>query len=307
MILAPFVTAHAVPEYGHFDYVTVDARRARVYAAHTSSRRLLIVDAKTGAVLRQIEVGPVHGLAVDELSGDVFTGNGTDDSVSRVDPLSGTVTGTTAVPGPVDAIAYDPSRKRIYADEDSGNRIFVIDANRMKLVATITTPGHDLEYLAVDPGTHQLYQNLPGLAEFVVIDPDTLRIVRTVRTPELRNDHPLMFDAKARTVIVGGKNGVISVYSTSGKKLSQASMPGDVDQCDFNQVLGMVGCAGNGRIWVLRLGADNSLHLIGSQAIQKEVHTLGWDTATGMLWTVWALPADTRVAGFRTNLTVVRR
>ncbi len=301
MIIVPTTTAHTVPEYGRFDYVAVDAARGRVYAAHGSSQRLLVVDAKTGAVLRQIKVGPVHGVAVDQTTGNVFTGNGTDDSVSRVDSVSGSILGSADVPGPVDAIAYDAPRNRIYADEDSGKRIFVIDAKRMKLVASITTPGDDHEYLAVDPLTHRVYQNLPALAEFVVIDPDTLQIIRTVRTPELRSDHPLMLDAKARVVIVGGKNGAISVYSMEGKKLSQTAMPPDVDQCDLNSTSGLIGCAGSGRIWVLRLDSADTLHLAASRMIGNDVHTLGWDTATGTLWTVWGSAAGSRVAGFRVN------
>jgi DNA-binding beta-propeller fold protein YncE len=291
-------TPHSVPEYGRFDYVTVDSQRGRVYAAHTSSERLLVVDARTGAVLRQIEVGPMHGVAVDERTGDVFTGDGTDDTVSKVDPVNGTVLATVDVPAPIDALAYDPFYDRVYADEDSGNRLFVIDAKKMKLVATITTPGDDHEYLGVDPVTHRLYQNIPDLDEFVVIDPKTLHVVRTVKTPELRSDHPLMIDAKDRTVIVGGKNGVISVYSMDGRKLSQASMPGDVDQCDLDQVHELIGCAGGGKAWVLAIRGKTALQLVASVAVEG-AHTLAWDPSTGNLWTVWGAPSGSKVASLR--------
>lgn len=290
---------HAVPEYGRFDYVAVDPQRGRVYAAHTSAETLLVVDAKTGSVLRQVRVGPMHGVAVDERTGDVFTGDGTDNTVSKVDPVSGAVLASVDVPAPIDALTYDPLYQRVYADEDSGNRLFVIDATRMKLIATIVTPGDDHEYLGVDPLTHRLYQNIPDLDEFVVIDPKTLHIVHTVKTPELRSDHPLMIDANDRTVIVGGKNGIISVYTMNGQKLSQASMPSDVDQCDLDETHELIGCAGGGKVWVLAIHGKHMLRMVASMAVGNGTHTLAWDSSTGMLWTVWGGATGSKVASLK--------
>lgn len=90
--------------------MTVDAAPHRVYAAHTRSRRLLVVDETNGSVLGQVDVGPMHGVAVDAENGDVFTGNGTDRSVSKVDPVAMKVLASVDVPGNVDAIAYDSTR-----------------------------------------------------------------------------------------------------------------------------------------------------------------------------------------------------
>lgn len=300
-ILALVGKPQPVPEYGSFDYVIVDAQRARVYAAHPSSKRLLVVDETTGAVLRQIDVGPMHGLAVDPSNGDVFTGDGTDRTVSRVDPVTGTVLATVSVPGAIDNLTYDPYYHRIYADEDSANQIYVIDTMTFKLIRTIVTPGHDHETIAVDPVTHDIYQNIPApWDEWVAIDPKTFQIIRVVRTPELKDNHPLVIDAKDRLVIVGGKNGVMSVYTMAGKKLSQTTMPQGVDQCNFDDVTDLVGCAGKGNIWVLALKADHTLHLVAERGIGVGTHTIAWDVATQTLWTVWSDPqTGSRVAGLR--------
>ncbi len=286
-----------VPEYGKFDYVAVDPQRERVYAAHTSSERLLVVNARTGKVLRQIAVGPIHGVAVDEITGDVFTGNGTDNTVSRVNPVTGSVIATANLPAAIDYIAYDPSYKHIYADEDSGNRLFVIDARSMKVVATIKTPDDDHEAIAIDPVSHRIFQNIPDPWNgFVVIDPKTLRITRAVHTPELHDNHPLMVDAKDSTVIAAGKNGTIAVYTMDGKRLSQTTMPSGVDQCDLDDVDQLVGCAGKGLIWVLALRANHTLQVIASRKIGGDAHTAAWDSKTQTLWTVWADAAESRVA-----------
>ncbi len=132
--------AERVPVFSGFDYVTMDEARHRVYAAHTASRRLLVVDSTTGKVVAQVNVGPMHGSAVDPVSGDVFTGNGTDQTISRVDGTTLKVGSTATVSGNVDAIAYDPTHHRIYADQDGGGSVYVIDAATMKNIATLTMP-----------------------------------------------------------------------------------------------------------------------------------------------------------------------
>ena len=137
MPLLPAIPPQRVPIDSGFDYVTVDAQRRRVYAAHTGSQALLIVDADTGHILGQVKVGPLHGVAVDPATGHVFTGDGESRTVSEVDPESKAVLRSAAVDGNVDAIAYDPSNGHIYADEDDGTRIFVVDAKTMKAIGTV--------------------------------------------------------------------------------------------------------------------------------------------------------------------------
>ena len=124
-----------VPVFCGFDYVTVDAQRRRVYAAHGGSKALLIVDADSGKVIGQVRVGPMAGVAVDPASGHVFTGNGDDNSVSEVDPVAMTVLRSRrrhAVPSMRSPTIADNGR--IYADEDDGTHMFVIDAKTFKLI-----------------------------------------------------------------------------------------------------------------------------------------------------------------------------
>ncbi|MBV8489807.1 MAG: hypothetical protein JO199_04680, partial [Candidatus Eremiobacteraeota bacterium] len=88
MPLIPAAPPQPVPIFSGFDYVAVDEARHRVFAAHTRSEHLLVVDASNGTVAGQVDVGPMHGVAVDPATGDVFTGNGTDDTLSKVDPVA---------------------------------------------------------------------------------------------------------------------------------------------------------------------------------------------------------------------------
>lgn len=286
MSIVPIAPAAPVHTYGGFDYVAVDSIRHRVYAAHTGSHRLLIVDSQTGKELGQVEVGPLHGVAVDKATGIVYTGNGSDDSVMKIDPVAQKVVGEADVAGPIDAIAYDPATKRVYADEDSGTVVYVIDTKSMKQIGSVPLPGHDEEFLAVDPATHVVYQNVPDLAEFVEIDPQTLRVSKVVKTPMLVKDHPLQYDATLHEIAVAGKNGIMAVYTPAGRLLGQTSFPKDVDQCSLDQKTHVLACAGGGVISELQLHPGAPPTLLATATVGGDAHTIGIDETTGAAWVV---------------------
>jgi hypothetical protein len=298
--LVPVAPPVAVPISSGFDYVTVDAERRRVYAAHTGSRALVIFDAETGAVEGQVRVGPMHGVAVDPETGNVFTGNGESNTVSEVDPSTMKVLRSTAVPGPVDAIAYDAVRKRIYADEDGGTRVFVIDASSMHQIATVTLPGEDPEYLVVDPATHDVYQNINDVNEFVVIDPSTLKVKKVVPTPGITKNHPLQYDAVYHEIVVGG-SGVLAAYDRSGQELGHTSIP-RVDQCSLDSSSHLIACAGGGFITVLRTRPNAGPEQVAQVAVARGVHTTAIDPKTGNVWAVWAAPEGDFVQRFALRL-----
>jgi len=299
MPLAAIAPPQPVPIRSGFDYVAVDPQRHRVYAAHTGSEALTIVDSRSGKVLGQVDVGPLHGVAVEEATGHVFTG-ASDQSVAEIDPVTMKVLRTAdGLGGPVDAIAYDPSNGHIYADEDDGTRIFVIDAKTMKSIGTIALPGHKPEYLSIDPVTHQVYQNIANLNEFVIVDPTTLKVTKTVATPDIKNNHPLQYDPSLGHVLVGGANGIFAAYQTDGTLVGKTPIQARVDQCDLDRTSHFVACAGSGMITVLHDNAHGAPSIVAQMPIAREAHTLAIDPATKTVWTVWAQPNGDFVQGFK--------
>ena len=278
-----------VPIFSGFDYVTVDASRRRVYAAHTGAKALLIVDADSGKVVGQVKTGPMHGVAVDDATGHVYTGNGTNNTVSEIDPVAQKVLRSADVPGAIDSLTYDSFTGHIYADEDDGTRIFILDAETMKLLKTITIDGHKPEYLAVDPVTHEVYQNIDSSAEIAVIDPVRMEITRTIKTPELTHNHPLQFDHAFRLIVVAGLNGVMSVYTPEGKKLSQLAVP-KFDQCDLDQSQHVLACGGDGGMTRVQLTRSGTLSIIDTVQIGPLVHNAGIDPTTHAVFVPYATP-----------------
>ncbi len=287
-----------VPGKGYYDYFTADGKRRRIYAAHSGARELVVIDADSKRVLRTVRVGPLHGVAVNPENGHVFTGNGTDKSVSEVDPVAGRVLRTVRVGGPVDAIAYDPATKHIYADEDDGSHLYVIDARSMTLLKTLTLPAKKLEYLAVNPRTHTLYQNLTDVREIAAIDGTTLSVKRVMPTPLLKGNHPLIFDAADDAIIDIGENGKLGVYSTQGKLLHQANFPGKVDQCSFSARRRLLACFGTS-LTLFSIRAGGTPLLIGQRKIARGMHTGTFDPRNGNIWVGWPEGGRSYAQAFR--------
>lgn len=276
---------------GWFDYVTVDAARRRVYAAHGDTQTLLIVNADTGIVLKQVKLSRMSGVAVNPANGHVYTGNSRSDSLSEVDPVAGTVVRTVHVQGPVDAIAFDPVLDRIYGDEDDGTQIFVIDAKTFKEIGRVALPGHKPEYIQVNPVTHAIYQNIadsdPHVSAIAVIDPHTLKVARTIPTPDLRGNHPLQYDAVHHVLLVAGENRLLDVYDLAGKRLYQLPYPYGVDQCSYDASRGWLACAGNG-ITLVGFDGHSPPRILAHIAGVRALHTCAIDPKTGTIFGVWS-------------------
>lgn len=279
----------SVRVFSGFDYMTVDQARHRVFAAHSRSDRLLIVDGNAGKVRGQIEVGPMHGLAVEPETGDVFTGNGTDNTISKVDPVAMKVLATVDVPGSIDALTYDAKAKRIYADQDGGGDIYVVDATSLKLLGSISIPKADLESVDVDPATGRVYQNLSAGGGFAIIDGSAMRVIKIVSTPQLVRPHPLVVSTTARQVVVGGINGIMSAYALDGTHVGDTKVQPRIDQCSTGNQGKLVACAGRGVISVLAPVVDAAPRLLATlDTGHKSIHTVGIDESTGDVWVVWS-------------------
>ena len=265
----------------------MDAKRQRVYAAHTGSETLLIVDGKTGNVLGQVDVGPMHGVAVDPSNGDVYTGNGTDQTVSKVDPVAMSVVSSVSMPGNIDGIEYDPQLRRLYADEDGKGRIFVIDTQAMKLVGTLTLPSSDPEAIAIDPATHLIYQNLNDSDSIAVIDPKRLKVIKIIKTPQIQHNHPLLFDPQLNELIVGGKNGILSTYTPNGEHLADGHVQPNIDQCSLGQNGDVAACAGDGVVTLVKLSRTAVPRIIATLDTERKVHTVGIDEERDLVWIVY--------------------
>ncbi len=277
----------AIRPPGGFDYVTIDAVHRRVYAAHGAM--LVIVDADKGAVVGTVQLGGSAGSAPNPVTGHVYVGDGDAKALSEVDPVTLKELQRVAVGGPVDAIAYDARLGRIYGDEDDGARIFVIDSKTFRPIGTIALPGHKPEYLQINPTTHEIYQNIDSDSEIAVIDAQTMKVTRTIPTPEIKNNHPLQYDAPFGLLLVAGTN-KMSGYTSAGKLLWTIDYPARVDQCDLDVSRQLMACAGSG-ITLLKINQNGPAQIVGTIAVAPGLHTVAIDPKSGDIWAVWGVRA----------------
>lgn len=299
MPVLPAIPPHPVPVFSGFDYVQADAKRHRIYAAHTASNALTVIDSVSGNVLGQIDVGgPAQGVAVDPKTGNVFTGNGTARTVTKIDPVALKVIGSVDVDGPVDALAYDPVLDRLYADEDDGTQIFVIEGKTMLRVGEVLLPGHKPEFLDINPTTHEIYQNIADEAEIAVIDPHTLAVTKTIPTAAIKNNHPLQYDPQLAQIVAAGGNGVMAAYGLDGTELGTLDVA-KFDQCNLERATHVLACAGSGTVAVFALHPKAAPTLLGTAKVDDDTHTLAIDPATKRIWIVYAGESGDAVRAYR--------
>lgn len=101
-----------------------------------------------------------------------------------------------------------------------------------------------------------------------------------------------------QVLIVGGKNGVLATYGKDGRLFGRASISPAVDQCDLDETVHRVACAGNGQIDVIQLSRDGSMHPVARKIIAKSAHTLAFDSSTHRLWVVSSEPSGDAIQQF---------
>lgn len=277
---------------GAFDHMLVDAPEHRLLIAHTSSKALAIVDVRSGTVVRSIYLGgSPHGIAMDESRGIYFVGTSGEAQVVELDRRSLAVLKTIRMPGPVDALAFDSKRQRLYADEDNGQSIWVLDRSA-HVIATIKTP-QDSDKVQYDPTTDRLYQNFTSIDATLVIDPATNLIVAHWSTLPARRPHGLAVDLQRHELYVAGANGwLVALDLSSGRLLASLPLARNVDQVALDSGRRRLYCAsGDGFVSVIDVAGARP-RLLANVSVPAGAHTLAADPNSGDVWIAYGTPRD---------------
>jgi len=268
---------------GWFDYLVVDQQLNRLLLAHAGNDELAIVDLKNGALLKRVSTGPSRGVAVDSQDAKYFVGT-VDNAVAVVDSRSMTLKDKIALPGPVDAIAYDPKNHTLYADEDGGSVVWAIDGRSEKVTATIAIP-NDPEYVVYDPVTDRMYQNIVSTSSVAVINPQTNAIVATWPLAPATRPHGLAVDGARHRLYSAGANGKLAVLDTrSGAVLASTDIAPRVDQIDLDPITARVFCASGTGVLSVVQETDAGATALGNVVVPRGTHTLAVDPKTHAVW-----------------------
>jgi DNA-binding beta-propeller fold protein YncE len=270
-----------------FDYMEVDTDNDRLLAAHSAAGSLAVVDLKTGKLLTAIEVGEVHGVAIDSKSGTYILGDGAEHKVVFVSSKSLKVIGEIKVSGPVDAIAFDSKSGFAYAGEDDGSHLWVIDVQSKKLISTIGLSGVP-EFIAYDPSTDRLFQNIKTKDSVSMIDPNTNKVQMEWKTAPVASPHGLAIDSSSGRIFIAGRNRkLIALDTKSGQLLGEADIAENTDQISFDKDDKIIYCASKGFISAVK-ETDKGIQSLASTSSPKGAHTIAVDILRHEVWVSYA-------------------
>lgn len=245
-----FLTTVPMPGVqGDFDHFIVDLEHNRLYAATEDHATLEVFNLRTSALLTAIKgFGMPHSgvylsasnrlLVVDSDAGAVKVLDGTTYEVLKSIP---------AVPQ-ADAMAYDPVEHLMYVTGGGDDAkldyslIGVIDTRSEAKVGEVRISSTNIESLAISPGGPLLYVNIRDHHQIGIVDRHTLKLVKTWTLQTIRQNTPLILDARNQRLFVGGRGpGVFAVLDArDGHVIESLPAPDGVDDLSWDPKSGRI-------------------------------------------------------------------
>jgi len=278
----------AVPRTpGYFDYMTVDVKYRRLLVAHSANDQLAVVDMDGGTVLQQVDLGDGaggFGVAVDERDGKYFVGTAAN-KVVDINRKNMVLQANIPLPGPVDALAFDPNNDTLYADEDGGTRVWAINGKSDKVVATIPVTAAP-EYVDYDPVSNRIYQNIkPEPSMVLAIDTKTNTVAARWPVAPATRVHGLAIDGATGRVFSIGINGKLAILDVkTGAVVAMIDVAPRVDQIAFDPGNKRLYCPSGTGVMTVVQETDVGATVLGSVAIPRGTHTVTVDPKTHDVW-----------------------
>lgn len=205
--------------------------------------------------------------------------DGTDD---YIDLQKNSVTARLKVGGAVDN-AVDTESKFYYVSVQEAKRVAVVDAESLKEVNSINTPG-PTDAIIFEAKNHMVYVTHDDGADVWVIDPAAAKITATITIPGVPEF--MVYDERADRIYLNIKNkDVVAVIDPSSNKViaqwptSPATQPhGLAVDADNHRVFA---AGGNGKLVVIDTKTGSA---IGSADIVAKVDQIAFDSVGGLLY-----------------------
>jgi DNA-binding beta-propeller fold protein YncE len=281
---------------GRFDYLQVDEKLNRLLVAHTANKTLDVISLPDGKLIKSVSTGTVQGAVVDTDHNKYYASISAEKKLAIIDRQTLEITGTVSLPGPADALAYNPKNGLVYVCHDDGEDVWVVDPNAQKIVTAIKIPTAP-EFVVYDPVTDKVFQNIKSQPVTMVIDPGQNSVAATWSTVPAEGPHGLAINPKTHRLFSAGKNGKLVVLDAiSGKSLGSADIAQGVDQIAFDSGNQRIYCAsGQGKLTVLQ-ETEEAVKSLGDVATPTGTHTLAVDPNTHSVWIAFAKGEESYVA-----------
>ena len=281
---------------GRFDYLQIDEKLNRLLAAHTANKTLDIISLPDGKLIKSVSTGKIQGAVVDTDHNQYYASVSAEQKLAIIDRQTLEITGTVSLPGPADALAYNPKNGLVYVCHDDGEDVWVVDPSTQKIVTAVKIPTQP-EFVVYDPVTDKMFQNIKSQPVTLVIDPGPNSVAATWSTVPAQGPHGLAVNPKTHRLFSAGKNGKLVVLdSVSGKSLGSVDIAEGVDQIAFDPGNQRIYCAaGQGKLTVLQ-ESEEAVKSLGDVATPAGTHTLAVDPKTHSVWIAFARAEESYVA-----------
>ena len=264
----------AKPGFDHAD-VWLDGSGSRMYVAHTGADRVDVLDCRRRVFLRSLDGLPgVAGVLVDQEHDRLFTSDRAAARLSLFRCSDEKLLGRVAVAEAPNGLAYDPSRRRLYAFNVAQPYLAtVVDIDACRAVAEIRLPGRP-RWALYDEGRDCVYANIMDPPLLVVFDAMRAAMVDVFPVPSA-GPHGLGLD-DGRLFCAADGGALVVLDRAGGAVVATLSLPGVPDVVmrdpESRKVYVAVGDPGV----VCSFDCARLEHL---ETVETEpgAHTIGWD------------------------------
>ncbi len=159
---------------GGWDYLSVDEINQNLFVSHSS--QVNVVNLKKNEQIAEIPETPgVHGVAIANDLNKAYISCGRDASVLVIDLTTFKTIEKVQVTGQnPDCILYDSFSKKVFTFNGRSSNATVLDANTLKVLATIPLAGKP-EFAQTD-GNGKIYVNIEDKSSLAVINATTMKV-----------------------------------------------------------------------------------------------------------------------------------
>jgi YVTN family beta-propeller protein len=278
-----FAGDHPLPGRAtRWDYLSLDAPRARLFIAHLGDSAVVVVDTKTKAVLATIAgISDVHGILVIPELGRVYASATGTNEVVAID--AATLKIVARIPAGVypDGMAYAPDTHKLYVSDEHGRTETVIDVRSNQRVATIQLGG-EVGNTQYDPVSRHIFVNVQGTGELVEIDPATDTIIQRTKLPGADSNHGLLIEPELRLAFIAceGNDQLLVMNLASRKIVGRFDVGRGPDVLGYDAGLGQLFVASESGT-VSRFKVERTrVKKVGDVMVGPNAHTLAVNPGT---------------------------
>lgn len=265
-----------------WDYVFVDQGAHRAYVAH-GAQTDIISTADDTVIGHLADTHGVHGVAVADELGLVFTSNGADNEIGVYDVATQKRVRSIKTGTNPDAIVYEPVSQRVIAFNGRSEDLTIADAKTGATIAASIPVGGKPEF-AVIGGHGLVYFNIETTAEIGTLDAQSGRLVGHYSIAPCDSPTGLDADPRGRLYSVCGNGMMVVSDPVAAKVIGQARIGAGPDGVAWLDGYAISANGRDGTASIVGEAAPGRFETVSTIAVARGARTIGADRSLHKLY-----------------------